>query len=50
MSETLADRIQREAYEAFDLWLADQPDSVQDLCLLDQINAYGQARKDSPNE
>ena len=39
-NHTTADRIQTEAYAAFDRWLAAQSDVVQDMTLLEQIEVY----------
>ena len=35
--------VAERAYADFDAWLAGQPDEVQDMGLLDQINIYAKA-------
>ena len=42
MPEKMGWEIAEEAYAAFDAWLAQQPDEVQELSLLEQISLYAE--------
>ena len=42
-SELLGWEVAERAYAEFDAWLAVQPDEVQDMDLLDQIDLYAKA-------